>query len=183
MNEKAGVAKLADLAGEQLDPLRAVAENYRLRDVQLREEGVQAVQLLPLLKEGIVLREPLQRQLVRDFDVLRRRHVALLKVADLHRIGRTKKTNLAARWHELKNVLDDLLELAGDESVDLIENDQFALVEFGLAPGCQVEDAARSGHHDVHGLPHADDVLVDARSTCGHHALHAFVLSNFFDHE
>ena len=60
MNEEAGVAQLANLASEQLNTLCAITEDDSLRDVKLGEERVQAVQLLFLLKEGIILRQSLQ---------------------------------------------------------------------------------------------------------------------------
>ena len=57
MNEEAGVAELTDLASQQLDSLRAIAKDDSLRDVKLREESVEAVELLALLQESIVLRQ------------------------------------------------------------------------------------------------------------------------------
>ena len=45
----AAVAELGDLLGEQLDPLSGVAEDDALVDLQLGEERVEAVDLLPLL--------------------------------------------------------------------------------------------------------------------------------------
>ena len=45
----AAVAELGDLLGEQLDPLSGVAEDDALVDLQLGEERVEAVHLLPLL--------------------------------------------------------------------------------------------------------------------------------------
>ena len=52
---EAGVAELGDLLGEQLDAVHAVAEDDALVDVQLREQRVQAVHLLLLLHERVVL--------------------------------------------------------------------------------------------------------------------------------
>jgi len=57
VNEEAGVAELTDLASQQLDSLRAIAKDDSLRDVKLREESVEAVELLALLQESIVLRQ------------------------------------------------------------------------------------------------------------------------------
>jgi len=60
----AGISKLSDLLGQQLDPLCGVAENDALVYLKLGEEGVQAMHLLSLLHKGIVLGDPFQCQLV-----------------------------------------------------------------------------------------------------------------------
>ena len=79
MNEEARVAELTDLLSQELDSLRAIAENDSLRNVKLREEGVEAVKLFLLLQESVILGQTLQCQLISDFDVLRRGHVSLLE--------------------------------------------------------------------------------------------------------
>ena len=172
---------MADLASQELHSLCTVAENDGLRDVQLGEQGVQAVELLTLLEECIELGQTLQRELVGDFEVLGVGDVALLEVADLDRVRCTEKTDLPVSWHHLKNVLDDLLELTRDESIDLIENDKFALVKFGLSTSRQVQDSTGSGHDHMDCLPHTNNIFVDSRTTSRHHALHAFVFADFFD--
>ena len=55
MDVEAGVAQLRDLLGEELHAVHAVAEDDALVDVQLREQSVQAVHLLLLLHERVVL--------------------------------------------------------------------------------------------------------------------------------
>lgn len=71
MNEEARVAELTDLLSQELDSLRAIAENDSLRNVKLREKGVEAVKLFLLLQERVILGQTLQCQLISDFDVLR----------------------------------------------------------------------------------------------------------------
>ena len=48
VDEEAGVAELADLASEEFDSFRAIAEDDCLRDVKLGEERVETVKLLTL---------------------------------------------------------------------------------------------------------------------------------------
>uniref|UniRef100_A0A182QC26 Uncharacterized protein n=1 Tax=Anopheles farauti TaxID=69004 RepID=A0A182QC26_9DIPT len=67
----AAVPELGNLFRQQLDTLRRVAEDDRLIDLKLREERVQAVYLLSLLHEGVVLRHTLQRQLLHQVDLIR----------------------------------------------------------------------------------------------------------------
>ena len=183
VNEEARVAKLTDFARKQLNTLCTIAEDDRLRDVKLSEKGVEAVQLLFLLEEGVVLRETLQSELVSDLNVLGLGHIALLEVANLYRVGRREKADLAIVRHHFQNLLDYLLELAGDESINLIENAKLALVKLGLATSGQIEDSTGSSDDDVDALPHADDILVHPGTTRGNHALHALVLTNLFDNE
>ena len=61
VNVEAGITEFRDFLGQQLDALGGIAEDDRLVDLQLGEERVQAVDLLPLLDEGVVLRHSLQR--------------------------------------------------------------------------------------------------------------------------
>ena len=71
----AAVAELCNLLGEELDPLSGVAEDDALVDLQLGEERVEAVDLLPLLHEGVVLRDALEGQLVHQIDLVGVAHV------------------------------------------------------------------------------------------------------------
>ena len=114
MDEEAAVAQLADLLGEELDALSTITENDSLGNVKLGEESVEAVQLLALLQEGVVLREALQGQLISDLDVLRAWHVALLEGANLDWVSCAKEANLAIHGHHLKDLLNHFLELTRD---------------------------------------------------------------------
>ena len=89
------------------------------------------MQLLFLLKEGIILSQSLQSQLLSNLDVLWLWNVALLKVSDLDRVRSTKECNLAVIWHHLKNLLHDFLELSRNQLVDFVKHAELTLVEFG----------------------------------------------------
>lgn len=52
---KAGVAELGYLFGEELDAVCGVTEDDGLIDLELGEEGIQTVNLLPFFDIGIVL--------------------------------------------------------------------------------------------------------------------------------
>ena len=71
----AAVAELGDLLGEELDPLSGVAEDDALVDLQLGEERVEAVDLLPLLHEGVVLGDALEGELIHQVDLVGVAHV------------------------------------------------------------------------------------------------------------
>lgn len=87
---EAAVAERMDLLGQQLDSFPRVAENYRLRDLELVEQGRQAVQLLLFLQIRVVLRQATKSQLIRWLDVERLRNVLFLEVLNQLGIGCTE---------------------------------------------------------------------------------------------
>ena len=182
MDEEARIAELADFLRQKLYSLRAIAENDRLRDVELGEEGVQAVKLLSFLQEGVVLCESLQSQLIRDLDVLGFGDVALLELTNFDWICCTEKANLAVLRAHFQNLLHDLLELSRDQPIDFIKNAHLTLVELGFSSLRQIQDSTGCCYYYVDCLAHSNDVLIDARSTRGHHALDALVLAELLDH-
>ena len=99
VDEEARVAKLADFARKQLNSLCTVAEDDGLRDVKFGEESVQTVEFLTLFKEGVVLGQTFQSQLVSDLDVLGSGHISLLELADFDWVSRTEKAALSIDWH------------------------------------------------------------------------------------
>ena len=182
VDEEARVAELTDLAGQKLDSLRTVAEDDCLRDVELGEKGVQTVKLLSFLQEGVELCESLQSQLIRDLDVLRFGDVALLELTNLNWIRCTEEANLATVRAHFQNLLHDLLELSRDQPINLIENADLALVELGFSSLSKIQDSTWCCYDHMDGLTHANNVLIDARSTSRHHALDALVLAELLDH-
>lgn len=87
VNVKARISQLSDLLGEQLNTVHRIAENDGLVNLQLQQgvksnpilllpttdlgkQGVQAVNLLTLLDEGIVLGNTLQRELLHQVDLI-----------------------------------------------------------------------------------------------------------------
>ena len=112
MSVKARVVHLRNLFGKQLHPLRTLAEDYRLVDVKLLEQCVQAVQLLTLLKICVVLSDTLQRQLVHKVDENWIRYVAFLECLDL--LGESSRIEhelLVCLGHLADYLSDDLLEV------------------------------------------------------------------------
>ena len=123
------------------------------------------MELLTLLQKCVILSQSLQGELIGDFDVLGVGDVALLEVADLNWVSRTEEADLLISRHHFKDVLDNFLELARDESVDLVKNDKFALVKFSFSTRGQIEDSTGSCHDNVDGLPHTNHVFVHAGTT------------------
>ena len=136
MNEEARIAELADFPGEELDALRAVTENDSLRNIKLGEESVQAVKLLSFFEEGVKLSKTLESELISDLDVLGLRNITLLELTDLNWVCGAEESDLTIIWHHLKYLLNDFLELARDQSIDLVKHTKLALIEFGLIALC-----------------------------------------------
>jgi hypothetical protein len=78
MRVEAGISKLSDLLSEKLDTVRRITENDGLINLELVEEGVQAVDLLLLLNESVVLSDTTERQLIHEVNFVRRVHVLVL---------------------------------------------------------------------------------------------------------
>lgn len=99
VNKEAWVAELTNFASQQFDTFRTVTKDDCLRDIELGEESVEAVQLLTFFKEGIVLSQAFQSEFISDLDVLWLRHISLLKLPNFNWISRTEETDLAVFRH------------------------------------------------------------------------------------
>ena len=95
MRVEARISKLCHLFGQELDALSRITKNDRLVDLQLetemsepgrsfveathfREEGVQAMDFLPLFDISIILRNAKQGKFFHEVNFIRRLHVLFL---------------------------------------------------------------------------------------------------------
>jgi hypothetical protein len=76
---EARVAQLGDLFGQQLDTVGGVAKDDGLVDLELGEEGVQAVDLLAFLDKGVVLGHTAESKLVHQVNLVRLDQVLVLR--------------------------------------------------------------------------------------------------------
>lgn len=58
---EAGIVQFGDLLGEKLDAIRGIAKDNRLIDLESREEGVEAMDLLAFVDIAVVLRNTSER--------------------------------------------------------------------------------------------------------------------------
>ena len=73
------------------------------------------MELLALFKEGVVLRQSLQGQLICNLDILWVGHITLLELTNFNWISCTEQANLATlRAAHLQDLLDHFLELSGN---------------------------------------------------------------------
>lgn len=78
MRVVARVAKLCDFLGEKLHPVRGVAKDDGLVDLQLREEGVEAMDLLLLIDITVILGDTSQGEFVHEIDLVWVPHMFVL---------------------------------------------------------------------------------------------------------
>lgn len=87
---KARVAELGDFLSQELHTGGGVTEDDRLVDLEAGEEGIQAMDLLLLLDEGIILCDTAESELVHEVDFVGIVHVFILEFLDYDRESRTK---------------------------------------------------------------------------------------------
>ena len=94
MGVKARVAEFSDLLSKKFHTVRRIAKDDRLVDLELGKECVEAVYLLLLFHEAVVLGDSTEGELVHKIDLIRIFHVFILfqvrKVVNL----RNRRTNL-----------------------------------------------------------------------------------------
>ena len=110
MTVEAGVAKFGDLLGKKFNTVSGVAEYDRLVDLQFGEESVQAVNLLALLNEGIVLSDTAEGEFVHEVDFEGCVHVLIGESLDGDRESCTEQHDLAILGVELEELFDDRCE-------------------------------------------------------------------------
>lgn len=177
----AGVSELGNLLGQELDAVDRVAEDDGLVDLELGEEGVEAVDLLPLFDVGVELGDAPEGQLLHEVDAVGIRDEFLAERLNRHGERGGEEADLMSLVTEVDDLLEDGLELRRQELVGLVHDDGPAFGQVGDLLGGQVEDAAGRRDDDVNGIVQTHDVILEGRSARGDHAVQAHVLANLFD--
>ena len=182
MDVETAVSEFGDLLGEQLDAMHRVAEDDRLVDGKLGEQGVEAVNLLPLLDKCIVLRDTLQGELLHQVDDVRLFQELFLELLHRHRERGGVQANLPRRREVAQQFLNHRLELGAQELVRLVHHGDVAVAQLANTLLSQVEDTARGRHHHMNGGSQTHNIVPQRRPTRTHHHLHAHVLPKFLAH-
>lgn len=178
----AGVTELGDLAGEELDAVDGVAEDDGLVDLELVEEGVEAVDLLAFFDEGVELGDTLEGELVHEVDLVGVLHVLVGEVLDGQGEGGGEEERLAAleRRDIAVDLIHELGEFGAEKLVGLIEDNHAALVELGGGLGGEIGNTSGGGDEDVDGAHQAHDIVAEGGTTGGDHDFEAAdVLAEF----
>lgn len=111
MRIEAGVAELCDLLCQKFHAVGGVTENDGLVDLELGEEGIEAVDFLAFLDEGIVLGNTTKRQFVHQVDLVGLDHMLILEGLDNHGEGGRVQHDLAFLREVGEQLLDDRCKL------------------------------------------------------------------------
>jgi len=179
VNVETGIAQLGDILCQQLHTLESVAEDDGLVDAELREERVEAVDLLLFLHKGVVLGDTPESELFHQIDLMRSVQVFVAEVLDRKGEGGGEKKNLAGFLAEANQLFDDGLEVFGKELVSFVEDNHVAVGEIGDVLLGQVENSTGSGNDDVHGLTETNDIVLEHSTTSGDHHLDIGVFAKF----
>lgn len=116
----ATVAKLGDLFRQQFDTLCRIAEDDRLVDLQLGEQGIEAVHLLPLLDERVVLGDTLQGELLHQVDLVWLAQMLFHEVLHAQWECRREQQNLALFWQFHNDMIQHALEVLRQQLVRFV---------------------------------------------------------------
>lgn len=174
---EAGVSQLSDLLSQQLDTVGGVTEDDRLVDLQLVEQGVQAMDLLLLLYESVVLGNTAEGELVHQVDLVGRVHMLVLEVLHHNGEGRTEEHHLPVLRVEAKELLDDGSKLGGQELIGFIHDERLASCEISYTLTGKIQDPAWCSNNNVDGLAQSNDIVLQPCSTGANHDVDSQVLS------
>ena len=104
---------------------------FYLIDLQLGEEGVEAVDLLPLLDKGVVLGDALQGQLVHQVDLVGLLEVLPHEALDGEGEGGAVEEDLAALGQEADHLVQHSLEVLAQQLVSLVQHQHSAVAHIG----------------------------------------------------
>lgn len=144
MAVEAGVAKFCDLLGEKFNTVGGVAEDDRLVDLQFREKSVQAVNLLALFNEGVVLGDTAESEFVHEVDFERRIHILIGESLDGDGESRTEQHDLAILRVELEELFDNWRKFRGEEFISFVHDKCRTFAEIGNTLSCEVENSSWS---------------------------------------
>ena len=123
MRVEAGVAKLGDLLGQQLDTVGGVAEDDGLVDLKFGEEGVQAVDLLLLFNEGVVLGDTPEGEFVHEVDLIWFLHMLVFEFLDHHWECGREEHDLSISGVEIQQLFNNHCEFGREKFVSFIHDE------------------------------------------------------------
>lgn len=179
---EAGIAELGDLLGEQFDTIGRVTEDDGLVDLEFREERVQAVDLLLLLDEGVVLGDTAKGELIHQVDLEGCVHVLVGKVLDRDGEGGGEEHQLTVPGVTSEDLLDGLHKLNREQLIGFVHNKHGALAQICNVLPCKICNSARRADKDVDGLTETKNVIPQSGSTSCDHDIDVEVFSECLAH-
>jgi len=179
---EARIAELSNFLGKQFDSIHRVAENDGLVDLQLGEKCVQAMDLLSLFNERIVLGDTLQGELFHEVDLIRSVQEAVTEFFHREGEGGREKEDLTLAGQELDDLFNQGLELGTQQLISLIHHDQRARAKLSDTLIGQIKDTAWCGHQDVNRVVQTHDIVLQASATSGDHDFELQMLTKLLRH-
>ena len=177
MAVEARISEFRDLLGEELDSVGGVAEDDGLVDLQLGEEGVEAVDLLLLLDVGVVLSNTTEGELVHQVDLIRADHVLIREVLDREGEGGGEEHHLAVLGVEPQELLDDGREFDRQKLVSFVHDEHGAFAKIRHLLAGEIENSSGGTDHNMDGILQPDDIVTKPSSTSGDHDVDAEMFS------
>jgi len=146
---EARVAKFGDLFGKKLDTVGGVTEYDRLVDLEFGKQSVQAVNLLALFNEGVVLGDTAKSKFVHEVDFERVAHVLIRERLDSDWESRTEKHDLAVLGVELEELFDHRRKFGGEEFVSFVHDKCRTFAEVGNTLSCEIKNSSWSTNDNV----------------------------------
>lgn len=137
---------------------------------------------LALFDKCIVLRDTAQSQFVHEVDFVWFRQEFVFERLDNHGERCGKQHDLPLWRTKANQLLNDWLELGGQEFVCFVHDKSGALREIGDAFAGEVEHAAGGSDDDMHGLAQAQNVVLETSAARGDHYLDVHVLAQGLAH-
>lgn len=173
---------MTDLLSEQFDAFGRVAEDDALVDVELGEEGVQAVEFLALLEVGVILSYTFESQFLHQIDEMWFFEVFLLEISDALGVCGGEKKELGV-FGNLYNLLDNALEVHREKLINLVQDHHSAFFQVGDSLAAQVQDAAGCSHENVHCLVQPINIVLERGPSGRDHDLEIQMLAESLYHE
>mmetsp|Transcript_53035 Transcript_53035/g.60775 ORF Transcript_53035/g.60775 Transcript_53035/m.60775 type:complete len:339 (-) Transcript_53035:703-1719(-) len=171
VNIEAGVSEFSDLFGQQFYTVGGVTEYYTLVNLQLGEEGVQAMNLLLFFDESIVLGNTLQSEFFHQIDCIGIGQILVLELLDSDGESSRVQQNLATGRHVLDKSFNDFLELLRQQFIGFVHDQHFTVRQVGNIFVGQIQDSSGSSDKNVDRLVQSNNIITKGGSSGGHHAL------------
>ncbi len=180
MGIETGIAKFGDLLCQKFHAVCGVAEDDGLVDLELGEEGVQAVDFLLLFDEGVVLGDSAESEFVHEIDLVGISHMLIFELFDNHWEGCAEQHDLSIFGVEVEELLDDDSKFWREELICFIHDEDGAFGKVSNTFAGKVEYAAWGANNDVDSVAKSNDVVFEASASGCNHDIYAEVFPEGF---
>ena len=146
-------------------------------DLEFGEQSVEAVDLLLLFNEGVVLGDTTKSKFVHEVDFVGVVHVLVREVLDGNGEGCGEKHDLAIFRVKLKELFNNGSKFGGEEFVRFIHDELRTFAEVGNIFSCQVENSSWCADNNVYWILETKDIISQGCATSSHHNINSEMLA------